>query len=325
MIGHSTARELFSELQLHPLTGSEAHRQTTVTVEAGIVRAFRNESEHIGLVAPVSESEYENFQTDTKSAALKLTKVRIDGSPSIRLSLVDHKQRAVFFVFVDEVLDELSQKPHHPSITLTSLLQRWRRLFSSSSSSQLTNSQEVGLLCELELLLQLTRNSPSIGIDRWTGPDGYPHDFELSDISIECKATESVNGLKISINGITQLTPTADKSLRLLVRQYSQDPDGLLSVPDLVDALIDEPGIQLDLLLEKLQNSGYHLSEDTGENSRRFNPVGAYEFEVGEDFPQVHPTGPKHRVQDVSFSVDLSGPESVPGFLQSGHVFEEDA
>lgn len=324
MIGHSTARKIFSELRLHSLTGSEAHRRTTVVVEAGRVRAFRNESEHIGLVVPITEAEYESFHPDTRSTALRLTKVRIDGSPNVRLSLTDPKQDRVFSVFVDEVLDELSQSPPRPSATLTQLIQRWRRLFSGSNNTHLSASEELGLLCELELLLHFARNDPSVGIDRWTGPDGYPHDFELPGTSIECKASETTNGLRITIHGLTQLSPTPGKELRLVVRRYRPDPDGALSVPGLVDALIEVPGIQTDVLLEKLQASGFPLSPEAGDSFRRFNFIDSYEFDVSEDFPQVRPTGPEHRVQDVAFSVDLSGPESVPGFVRSGKIFEKE-
>lgn len=324
MIGHSTARELFSELRLHPLAGSEAHRRTAVEVESGRVQAFRNESEHIGIVVPITHDEYEAFRPDTKSTALRLTKVKIDRSPHARLTLTDPQQERVFGVFVDEVLDELSQNPTQAPTTLSHLIQRWRRLFSGSGTGQLSGAEELGLLCELELLLHFARTRPDVGIDRWTGPEGYPHDFELSDTSVECKATAAVNGLKISIHGVTQLSPTPGKPLRLIVRQYRPDPDGALSLPGLVDSLIQTPGVQIDVLLEKLQKSGYPLTLEADEAFRRFNFVDSCEFEVGEEFPQVRLIGPEHRVQDVAFSVDLSGPESVPGFMRSGHIFEKE-
>lgn len=321
------ARELFHELWMHPISGSEAHLETGVQVPEGSVNAFRSEEGSLGLVVPVTQKEYDQFRPDTKSHALKLTRLRADSSPHVRLSLNDPTQEKIFAVFVDEILGVLSREQENPSATVAAMLQRWRRLFTGfQSTASFSLEQELGLLCELEILIILLDGIGPEALDRWTGPESLPHDFELAEESIECKATSASNGLRVSIHGATQLSPTADKNLTLLVRRYTPDPDGALSVPELCETIYSRSDISIDVFLEKLEKVGCPLFHDDSDAFfNRYSPAEAYEFHVGENFPRISNIGPEQRIQQVNYVLDLSGPETVPGYQSTNRFLNDRA
>src|SRR5699024_11299372 len=94
--------------------------------------------------------------------------------------------------------------------------------------------------------------------------------FELSSESLECKSTSSMNGLRVSINGIPQLNPTTGKDLRLIVRSYADSPDGSLSVLKMIDKILDLDDLDTDVFIEKLQKMGCPAFEiDASSEERR--------------------------------------------------------
>lgn len=321
----ATARELFHELWMHPLSGSEAQLSTGIHVTEGSVNIFRSMEGTLGLVIPTTQQEYDHFRPDTKSHALKLTKLRADGYPHVRLSLTDPTQEKIFAVFVDEVLATLAKQPENPSATAGAMLQRWRRLFTGSQSAAgFSLEQELGLLCELEVLTVLLEKIGPSALDRWTGPESLPHDFELAGESIECKATSASSGLRVSIHGIPQLSQTPEKHLTLVVRRYIPDPDGTISIPDLCAAIYSRPDIAVDTFLEKLEKVGCPLfHDDSNSIFSRYSPAGAYEFHVEDGFPRISNIGPEQRVQQVNYVLDLSGPETVPGYQSSNRFLTD--
>lgn len=319
------AETLFQTLGLHQIEGTESHLPTSVSVSDGNVRAFRHVDGSIGLVIPVSPEDYQAFRPDLRSQSIRLTKLIADGSTFIRLSLLDRAQEKIFSVFVDEVLKELKTSPKSASSRVRTMLQRWRRLFVGPSSPQpFTPAQEIGILCELEVLQRVLDMEGPEALHRWTGPESQPHDFELESESIECKATSSLNGLRVSIHGIHQLNPTSGKKLRLAVRQYAADPDGELSVADLCMEIYQRPDIAVDDFLEKLQKAGcpvFHPEADTV--FQRYSPVGGFEFMVNGNFPRIDHIGAEQRIQQVNYVLDLSGPETVEGFQKMNQFLSE--
>lgn len=316
---YQNAEDIFRILRSHPVQGSEAQIQTGVRVNSGQVRAFLSLDGISGLVIPISAEDYRAFRVDMKSDALQLTKLTADGNPFARLSLRDMSQEKIFAIFVDELLKELEKTPGEAVSVASGMLQRWRRLFAGRISTEpFTPSQEIGILCELEVLrLLLDREGPQ-ALNRWTGPEALPHDFELPEESIECKATASTNGLRISVHGAQQLTPAPGKTLRLAVRQYEVDPDGELSIPDICREIYERPDIPVEIFLEKLEKANCPIFHNpSGDVFQRYFPVGGFEFIVDRNFPRIDQIGPEQRIQQVSYTLDLSGPETVPGFQQT--------
>lgn len=311
------AELLFNRVKTHQLQKEVGLLSTDIQVDAGVVQVFGDQNGDIGLWIPISDEEHRQFRPDTRSAALRLTAPHVDGVQHIRLALTEPRQERIFVVFVDEILSTLESNPNNPASTVSSMLKRWRDLFRESLKPiTWSREQDLGLLCELEVLLALyERQIPSL-LERWTGPEGLPHDFELETESLECKATRSMNGLKVSINGVAQLNPTPGKELRLIARSYTENPDGEISVDKMLDKIFKLDGIDTDVLVRKLQKLGCpYLSKDGKPYFNQYDAVESFEFQVNDEFPRITNIGPAERIQQVSYVLDLSGPSTVPGYL----------
>lgn len=319
------AQQLFDKVRNYQLNGIVGMRPTSLWVDTGEIHVFRNTLDHFGIMVPITTEQQAKFRPDTRSATLRLTSQNVEGVHYIRLALTDPRQVKIFTVFIDEVLAALDADPSTPEKTVPGMLNRWRELFRESRGPiAWTREQDLGLLCELEVLRALHEQEIPDLMDRWTGPESFPHDFELESESIECKSTSSLNGLRVKINGIPQLNPTLDKELRLVVRRYSENPDGTLSVPNMVDKLRDLDDLDVGAFIAKLQKLGCPVFESEAETYfGRYDAVEVFEFQVTDDFPRITNIGPAERVQQVSYTLDLSGPSAVSGYLTDNLVLQD--
>lgn len=320
MPARSKSEFLFDALVSERIESNNEHSMTTgVESEFGQIRCFHKpENAEIGLIIPCSQQQYERFKPDKKSSAIHLTRLLIGNDPQVRLSLREPRQAKVFYLFVDDLLSKLDEKPKNSPYAASMCLDNWRRFFQTSSDRGLAPEEEIGLLCELEVLQALLKNGETEAVERWVGPNLQHHDFEFADFSIECKATRSSTSLTISVHGAEQLIPTANKSLTLVVRKYQSDPDGSLSIPRLCEQIVAEGEISVAAFMEKVRLLGIDpwdpLQLDLFSN---YNPLEALEFEVTDGFPTVDLHDNDHRITNVQYSIDLAGASTIPGFKET--------
>lgn len=317
MPARSSSEFLFDALESEPFESNNEHSITTgVETDFGQVRCFHKpESGEIGLIIPCSQAQYEAFKPDKRTQAIHLTRLLIGRDPQVRLSLKEPRQSRVFYLFVDDLLSKLDERPKNGPHTASLSLDNWRRFFKTSIGSGLTVEEEIGLLCELEVLDALIRSGETEAVDRWVGPLLRHHDFEFSDFSIECKATRSSTSLAIAIHGAEQLTPTGNKRLTLVVRKYQSDPDGFLSVPSMCEQIVSRADVPVAAFMEKVRLLGIDPWNPLQlDQFSRFNPLEAIEFDIVEKFPRVRLEDNDHRITNVQYSIDLAGAPSIPGF-----------
>jgi len=130
----------------------------------------------------------------------------------------------LFCSVVDEIV---RQEFNSESIELEiiQVISRWEYLL-SPAKTEFTENKCKGLFGELTILSALMRNlSTDFTPVMWTGPLGAPHDFELSDRSIEVKTSQyGVN--RIQINGLYQLEKVDEKNLELFHVWVEKDQNG---------------------------------------------------------------------------------------------------
>lgn len=326
MAPNDKASYLFNSISDSIAYGKEKLLGTGVNVAAGDVRCFRKSNGEIGLVIPATKEEYAVFNPDMQSHALHLTKLKIHESGELqyeaRLSLKDKNQKTIFYYFIDEVLEFLAANPTSGINEVAAHVARWRRLFAGGSFSPMSISEEVGLLCELHLLLELTEAGIPGALERWVGPENANHDFEFPTFSIECKGSRALERMSVEIHGERQLIPTDDKDLFLEFRRYQLNPDGQLSIPALVGELLELGAVNPETLLSKLRLVGCDPFNVTAEDSfNKFFAIDQFAFHVTEEFPRVVIRNDNNRINNVRFSIDLAGPTSVPGYLDSTPYF----
>lgn len=104
-------------------------------------------------------------------------------------------------------------------------LDDWRALFSTTTRRTLSPSQRIGLFAELGVLQDLLTVGAATDSSCWTGPAMAPHDFELSQCSIEVKAY-GAESESVTFHGINQLDTHEAKPLFLCLRRIEEDSFG---------------------------------------------------------------------------------------------------
>ena len=310
-----------SELGVH----EEITIETGVQLATGPVLCFVDYNGHIGLIIPADADQFEKFTEDKKSRAIQLTrrKSQVEGHPTgyqARLVLRDRNQRTVFYAFADKVLEFLDNNTDARISDVAALLARWRTFFSGSSEFSIDSHVEIGLLCELEVLLQLLEDEVPRAVEAWYGPLGDRHDFVLPDAALECKASESTERMILTVHGAQQLQPVEGKPLRLIFRRYQKHPDGSLSIPSLVEELQAHPSFNIETFLERITNLGIDVFNPQHQDAfNRFFAVDVHEFEITSEFPKVTINNSDGRIQNLQYNIDLAGPTAIPGYQEQPH------
>lgn len=289
----------------------------------GPLYAFYDPSKRsIGLVISVPESVYGEVRNDTQSRAIQITRLRREDEAFLRLALLDLSLLKVFAVFCDEYLDGVTQEGEDKATWVFTMLNKWRRLFKLGPADRdgLTTEDEIGLICELKVLEGLICDHGTLALDYWVGPNFSPHDFELPDCSIECKATRSSDKLLVRIHGAQQLMNINEKPLFLAVQHLRQDESGEVSVPILFERICTALRGNVDQFIESIQRNDFPVPDKVSHAYKNYVSIDTHEFKVADEFPRITGIQESDRVQNVSYDVDLSDPESVPGYLEE-HKF----
>ncbi|WP_018295827.1 PD-(D/E)XK motif protein [Corynebacterium lubricantis] len=286
----------------------------------GSVEAFFDAPGSMGLFVPFGSDEKLRFTADLQSRYITLSKIPRNGRVTAQLRLEDSSLSEVFFIFVDTFLKEFEEEPENAVSLLSNQLKQWRSLFTPNSVSTMSEVQQLGLICELQVLEQLLETDGESAFYRWTGPDASKHDFQLEDRDIECKATSIQKGLQISINGLHQLHPEPNRKMILAVRKYEKTPNGDISLSELVNRLANRIEIPTDEFLKTLQKIGYSLIEKTANNETRYSNIGSFVFEVDDRFPRLNTDGFPERIVRVNYEVDLHPAGEIPGYRSEGSL-----
>jgi putative PD-(D/E)XK family protein DUF4420 len=210
----------------------------------------------------------------------------------------------IFTGLCADVLLTVEREPVRPVRALYEVLERWRSLFQTSSST-LGPDQLAGLFGELIILTRLLSLDPSAS-DFWKGPGGNRHDFVVGNCSIEAKTSTTAEGRRIRVHGADQLSTPAGGSLDLAWIRLEQVAVGGTSVVDLVDTACHVADDQADLLT-RLSEVGYRVADADRYRDLRFTVAEELWYAVDERFPRVDPAAVPAEVLDVDYTLELSG------------------
>jgi hypothetical protein len=161
----------------------------------------------------------------------------------------------------------------------------FRRLLSRAGGPLPTDEEILGLTGELLLIDRLVRHRPDLW-KGWNGPLGSTRDYSWGSVDIEVKASHLSGEPRITVNGLDQLEPGNCRSLFLYHSILSANPIGVVSVPDLADALrarIPDP----EAFDERLSNAGYLPEQKELWQEHRFNLHETTMYAVSDEFPRI--------------------------------------
>lgn len=175
------------------------------------------------------------------------------------------------------------ERSGQPADDALQCLEDWRAMFRISARRTLSPSQRIGLFAELGALQDLLRVGLVTDSACWTGPSMAPHDFELSQCSLEVKAHGNASEL-VTFHGINQLDTHDNKPLFLCLRQIEEDSSGksLIELAQEIGKQLSDPTTFRDTL-----NKMGVLDGDLQLNAFRYAVTHESIIEVAESTPKI--------------------------------------
>jgi hypothetical protein len=271
------------------------------------------------FLVPLKERE-KSF-TDRRSRGLEVAtkEMTLPGHEVARyLDLICHDPAGheAFDLIGGDLAAELVDPTVKASAVAERILEKWRRFWAQAARGMLSREEQIGLFAELWFLLLWL--IPKIGIDdalaAWRGPYGSRHDFEMTSLSVEAKATTSVKGRTHRINGVDQLSPPDNGSLLLFSMQLREERNASNTLPTMVrrcrEVLADR-STALSVFDAGLVEAGYSdaHAEEYAKLTLRLVDEALYRIE--DDFPRITPDvfvgGVPSGVEEVGYTINLSG------------------
>jgi hypothetical protein len=190
--------------------------------------------------------------------------------------------------------------------------------------SKLSREDEVGLFGEL-IVLQYFGSQGSLdeAVNAWRGPDREEHDFVLTHEDIEVKTTTSEQRVH-RISSISQLSAVGDRPLSLISIQITpKDGDESLSLGDLVSCLLEAPGMNQPVFLDKLEHAGYFIADGDLYPTQWALRTPLQEYAVAGSFPRLAASDLERfgevaaRISDFTYRINVEGLEPAPARFNS--------
>ena len=219
----------------------------------------------------------------------------------------------LFGALLDEILVNVDGSSGNVIEEIKQIIEKWKYMLSLKSQRKLELQALIGLMGELLLLEYLIKIQGAEVLKSWVGPLGNRHDFEFDSNSIEVKTTTSKSGHELTIHGLTQLEPYPGKTVSILKVKLELDPTGL-SLPALIDRIVDSSQIRQEKFFEKLLLVGYNSEDRDSYIELAFRTTQFQIIPVDTNFPRIAKSMLKEfdieeRILDLQYVVNVAGLE----------------
>lgn len=287
---------------------------TGLSVTAGEILAGVDAERNRHLLIPLLPGEA--FADDTTGNAIRLQRIKVNGTTYLSAVCVVRELDDIFTQFARELAGEIPGSQSPARYVVGSFVQ-WKKLFADlSSHGELTESQQIGLLAELQFLERIVFSDPKRSIRVWTGPDGSQHDFRGETRAVEVKATLAREGRRIRISSVEQLNSPLGTKLALAHTRFERDPAGD-SLPLVVER-IRHLNVSSALFERMLLAAGYRHKHAVVYETQRFRTVDHRLYEVQDlMFPKITPASfvggmVPPGTENLSYTIDISNEPPLP-------------
>lgn len=186
----------------------------------------------------------------------------------------------------------------------------WHRMLRGAPSGKLSEEEQKGLIGELLMLERLLHAVPCArAVLSWRGPSGAPKDFEVGEVSIECKARRGAATPYVTISSEDQLDSLGALDLFLYVADLtSASEDQGFSVSELAlrlgQAIADADQAAADLFGGALMSAGLLPEHDYAAD--RWTIQGERSYRVDTAFPRIAASTLPLGIERVHYQVDLN-------------------
>ena len=193
---------------------------------------------------------------------------------------------------------------------LSKRIGKWIDFFKNTINKTLPKSAVIGLLGELQFILEMNKRG-IVDVDlMWNGPRMTEQDYQTNSVAVEIKTTAANSIKKVAISSLEQLD-ILDRN-RLFLCCYRITPDDLngLTLPMMIDEVRKIiPKSRRSLLEAKLFCLGY-----TDKNAVRYNNRYSFSetkvYDVTADFPKITRQTINKGIESATYNINLSGCEN---------------
>tara|TARA_Y100000589_G_C27180039_1_gene640361 strand:+ start:1754 stop:2752 length:999 start_codon:yes stop_codon:yes gene_type:complete len=161
-----------------------------------------------------------------------------------------------------------------------------RKLLSRSKGPLPKEEEIIGLTGELIFIQSLIKNKTNLW-KGWNGPFKASKDFTMGNIDVELKASLQSGEPSITVNNLNQLEPIEGRYLFLFHSTLVKNPNGEITVPNLVDYIsnnIDDK----DEFLDTLFIAGYSIEHKDLWQEYKFSLVEKTSYRINDEFPKIN-------------------------------------
>ena len=233
------------------------------------------------------------------------------------IRLTDGEQREVFHRFCVDIVEatRVARSADEAIERFLARTWRWHRLLRSGRDGRLTDDEQKGLIGELRVLEHhlLSVIGARDAVEGWAGPLGSPKDFQFGLVGVEAKA-RSPQRSEVGISSMHQLDSAGAIRLFLSVTEVAtalEESASAMTITDVADRVrkaIEGLDMSATILFEeRLAATGFDWEDDYSDKRWTIGDEDLYE--VADGFPRITPSMVPAGVDDVRYTISLSGCE----------------
>lgn len=295
-----------------PRDGDLVSHTTGLKLAAGEVLAAVDSRGWRHLVIPLLPGEAARTWSRGR---VRLGRLDVSGTPHLSIHCTDPALDAVFNRFAQELVRDLSDAPS-PALAAAQAFQAWRSMFDGDTRAGSSIETIIGLIGELQTVLDALEAGANPDLAWWCGPDGAVHDLRAGGHAIEVKTSQVREGRFAVIHGIEQLAIPADGTLHLQVHSLERDPGGA-NLGTMMERVVTA-GADGAVLASNLTALGVATADTDAASALRFSCRESLLYDVGQpQFPRItadsFATGamPAGTLR-LSYAVDLTNVPPAP-------------
>lgn len=249
---------------------------------------------HRHILIPLKETDNEYNDTKSKGFIAITRALSIHGSTCkkyLDIECIDVNGYSIFNLVGSEIFDKINNTTQPVVEEVKRVIFKWRRFWGNFPQNLLSREEQIGLFAELWFLSVwlIPKIGPS-GVLAWSGPCGSKNDFELTNLSIEVKATMNSRGRIHKISNLYQLENPENGPLYLFSMCLSEDSTSLNNLTSLIDncfnQISDSPEL-LDFFESSLYKAGYSPVYRDVYSEMKIHLIEENLFIVKDDFPRI--------------------------------------
>ena len=214
----------------------------------------------------------------------------------------------VFTIVLEDIVEALITENTEEDYleVLTKRIGKWIDFFKNSINKILTKSEVIGLLGELQFILEMNKKG-IVDVDlMWNGPRMAEQDYQTNCVAVEIKTTAANSIKKVKISSLEQLDRLNRKRLFLCCYRIMADDLNGLTLPMMIDEVRKTiPKSRKSLFEAKLFCLGY-----TDNNAVKYYDKYSFcetkVYDVTSEFPKITRQTINKGIESAVYCINLN-------------------